>query len=262
VNGLRAAISTEFLKSRRSRVPWGVGAGFTAAPLVMGLFMVILKDPEGARALGLLGAKAQLTAGTADWPTFLNLLGQATTVGGAVLFAFLAAWVVGREFTDRTLRGLLANPTPRQTIVAAKAIVIASWGIAVSAWVLALGLAIGALVGLPGWSSADAAGTIASIALAMVLTIGLQAWAMFFAGVGRGYIAPLAWAVGMVATSQVLSVLGWGSWFPWSVPAILAGAGGTQVEPVSAAAVVAVVVVVIGGLAATIVWWERADHTI
>ncbi len=262
MNGLRAAISTEFLKSRRSRVPWGVGAGFTAAPLVMGLFMVILKDPEGARALGLLGAKAQLTAGTADWPTFLNLLGQATTVGGAVLFAFLAAWVVGREFTDRTLRGLLANPTPRQTIVAAKAIVIASWGIAVSAWVLALGLAIGALVGLPGWSSADAAGTIASIALAMVLTIGLQAWAMFFAGVGRGYIAPLAWAVGMVATSQVLSVLGWGSWFPWSVPAILAGAGGTQVEPVSAAAVVAVVVVVIGGLAATIVWWERADHTI
>ena len=262
MNGLRAAISTEFLKSRRSRVPWGVGAGFTAAPLVMGLFMVILKDPEGARALGLLGAKAQLTAGTADWPTFLNLLGQATTVGGAVLFAFLAAWVVGREFTDRTLRGLLANPTPRQTIVAAKATVIASWGIAVSAWVLALGLAIGAVVGLPGWSSADAAGTIASIALAMVLTIGLQAWAMFFAGVGRGYIAPLAWAVGMVATSQVLSVLGWGSWFPWSVPAILAGAGGTQVEPVSAAAVVAVVVVVIGGLAATIVWWERADHTI
>jgi len=262
VNGLRAAIATEFLKSRRSRVPWGVAVGFTAAPLVMGLFMVILKDPEGARALGLLGAKAQLTAGTADWPTFLNLMGQATTVGGAILFAFLAAWVVGREFADRTVRGLLANPTPRRTIVVAKATVVASWGIAVSAWVLALGLAIGAVVGLPGWSSADAAGTIASIALAMVLTIGLQAWAMFFAGVGRGYIAPLAWAVGMVATSQVLSVLGWGSWFPWSVPAILAGAGGTQVEPVSAAAVVAVVVVVIGGLAATIVWWERADHTI
>ncbi len=262
MNGLRAAIATEFLKSRRSRVPWGVAVGFTAAPLVMGLFMVILKDPEGARALGLLGAKAQLTAGTADWPTFLNLMGQATTVGGAILFAFLAAWVVGREFADRTVRGLLANPTPRRTIVVAKATVVASWGIAVSAWVLALGLAIGAVVGLPGWSSADAAGTIASIALAMVLTIGLQAWAMFFAGVGRGYIAPLAWAVGMVATSQVLSVLGWGSWFPWSVPAILAGAGGTQVEPVSAAAVVAVVVVVIGGLAATIVWWERADHTI
>ena len=67
---LRAALATEFLKARRSRVPWGVAAGFSIAPLIMGLFMVILKDPEGARALGLIGAKAQLTAGTADWPTF------------------------------------------------------------------------------------------------------------------------------------------------------------------------------------------------
>jgi ABC-2 type transport system permease protein len=262
VNGLRAAIATEFLKSRRSRVPWGVTAGFTAAPLVMGLFMVILKDPEGARALGLLGAKAQLTAGTADWPTFLNLIGQAATVGGAILFAFLAAWVVGREFADRTLRGLLANPTPRRTIVVAKAIVIACWGLAISAWVLVLGLAIGALVGLPGWSAADAVATVVSIVVAMVLTIGLQAWAMFFAGVGRGYIAPLAWAVAMVATSQVLAVLGWGSWFPWSVPAILAGAGGAQVEPVSAIAVTLVAVVAAAGLTASIMWWEHADQTV
>ena len=140
------------LKARHSRVPWGVAIGFSIAPLVMGLFMVILKDPERARSLGLLGAKAQLTAGTADWPTFLNMLGQAVAVGGAILFAFLTAWVFGREFADRTVRGLLANPTPRRTIVLAKACVVAIWGLAISAWVLALGLAIGALVGLPGWS--------------------------------------------------------------------------------------------------------------
>ena len=77
-------------------------AGFSLAPLVIGLFMVILKDPESARSLGLLGAKAQLTAGTADWPTFLSMLGQAVAVGGAILFAFLTAWVFGREFADRT----------------------------------------------------------------------------------------------------------------------------------------------------------------
>jgi ABC-2 type transport system permease protein len=260
VNGLRAAIATEFLKSRRSRVPWGVAVGFTAAPLVMGLFMVILKDPEGARSLGLLGAKAQLTAGTADWPTFLNLMGQAATVGGSILFAFLAAWVVGREFADRTLRSLLANPTPRRTIVVAKAIVIGSWGLAISAWVLVLGLAIGAVIGLPDWSANDAVTMVASVGVAMFLTIGLQAWAMFFAGVGRGYIAPLAWAVAMVATSQVLAVLGWGSWFPWSVPAILAGAGGAQVEPVTVGAVVLVIVVAAVGLVATARWWDQADQ--
>lgn len=257
---LRAAIATEFLKSRRSRVPWGVAAGFSLAPLVMGLFMVILKDPEGARALGLLGAKAQLTAGTADWPTFLLLLGQAMTVGGAILFAFLSAWVFGREFADRTVRGLLASPTSRRTIVVSKATVVAIWEIAISAWVLILGLTIGAIIGLPDWSPSDAAATVAAIALAAVLTIGLQTGAAFFASVGRGYIAPLAWTVAMIAASQVLAVLGWGSWFPWSVPAILAGAGGTQVEPVTVGAVALVVVVAVIGLATTVTWWERADQ--
>jgi len=261
VSALRAAAATEFLKARRSRVPWGVAAGFSLAPLVMGLFMIILKDPEGARALGLLGAKAQLTAGTADWPTFFNLLGQAIIVGGAILFAFLTAWVFGREFADRTVRGLLANATPRRTIVMAKAMVIAIWGLAISAWVLALGLAIGALVDLPGWSSSVAIGTVAAIAVAAILTIGLQTWAAFFAGVGRGYIAPLAWTIAMIVLAQILTVLGWGSWFPWSVPAILAGAGGAQVEPVTAGAVVVVALVAFAGLAATVAWWERADQT-
>ncbi len=261
MSALRAAVATEFLKARRSRVPWGVAAGFSLAPLVMGLFMVILKDPERARALGLLGAKAQLTAGTADWPTFFNLLGQAMAVGGAILFAFLTAWVFGREFADRTVRGLLANPTPRRTIVVAKSIVIGLWGLAVSAWVLVLGLAIGELVGLPGWSSSDAIATVAAIALAAILTIGLQTGAAFFAGVGRGYIAPLAWTVAMIVLAQILTVLGWGSWFPWSVPAILAGAGGTQVEPVTVGGVAIVGLVVATGLLATIAWWERADQT-
>jgi ABC-2 type transport system permease protein len=261
MNALRAAIGTEFLKSRRSRVPWGVAAGFSLAPLISGLFMVILKDPEGARALGLLGTKAQLTAGTADWPTFLNLLGQSLAVGGMMLFAFLTAWVFGREFADRTVRGLLANPTPRRTIVIAKSIVVATWALAISGWVLGLGLGVGALVGLPGWVSAEAATTVAAIALAAILTIGLQTTAAFFAGVGRGYIAPLAWTVAVFALSQILAVLGWGAWFPWSVPAILAGAGGAGAEAVTLGGVAVVVVAIAAGLAATITWWERADQT-
>jgi ABC-2 type transport system permease protein len=261
VSALQAAVAAEFLKSRRSRVPWGVAAGFSVAPLVMGLFMVILKDPEAARALGLLGAKAQLTAGTADWPTYFELLGQAVAVGGGILFAFLTAWVFGREFADRTVRGLLASPTPRRTIVVAKTIVIGAWGLAITAWVLILGLAVGAIVGMPGWSAADGIGSVAGIAVASILTIGLQTGAAFFAGVGRGYIAPLAWTVATVAVSQILAVLGWGAWFPWSVPAILAGAGGVQVEPVTPAAVVIVVFVAFAGLLVTIAWWERADHT-
>ncbi len=261
MSGFLAAVRTESLKARRSRVPWGVAVGFTFAPLVMGLFMVILKDPERARTLGLLGAKAQLTAGTADWPTYLNLLGQAVAIGGAVLFAFLTAWVFGREFADKTVRGLLANPTSRSTIVLAKAAVVATWSLIITAWVLALGLAIGGLLDLPGWSSTEAPGTVMGITLAGVLTVALLGWAAFFASVGRGYIAPLAWTVAMVAVSQILTVLGWGAWFPWAIPALLSGAGGTAVEPVTAAGVFVLILVAAGGLLTTIAWWGRADQT-
>lgn len=257
----RAALTTEFLKARHSRVPWVVAIGLSFAPLIGGLFMIILKDPDAARSLGLLGTKAQLTAGTADWPTFLNLIGQAVAVGGAILFAFLTAWVFGREFVDRTVRGLLASPTSRRTIVVAKYVVIATWGLAVAAWVMALGLGVGALIGLPGWSAADAVQTVGGIGLGAALTIALQTATAFFAGVGRGYLAPLAWAILTIVASQVLAVLGWGAWFPWSVPALLAGAGGSAVEPVTVGGVIVVLLAVLAGMVATIIWWERADQT-
>ncbi|HEX5579668.1 MAG TPA: ABC transporter permease [Candidatus Limnocylindria bacterium] len=261
MTGIAAAVATELMKARRSRVPWGVAAGFTLAPFVIGLFMVILKNPEAARSLGLLGAKAALTAGTADWPTFLSMLGQVVTIGGAVLFAFLTAWVFGREFADRTVRGLLAVPTRRRTIVAGKAIVVVACAVVITVWVIVIGLAIGAVLTLPGWSAANATSALAGMAVGALLTIALQSATAFVAGVGRGYIAPLAWAVATVAVSQIMAVLGWGNWFPWSVPAILAGAGGAAVEPVSPPAVAVVLVVALGGLLATMTWWERADHT-
>jgi hypothetical protein len=66
---------------------------------------------------------------------------------------------------------------------------------------------IGALIGLPGWSTSDSGATVAAIAVAAGLTISLQTWAAFFAGIGRGYIAPLAWTVTVIVVSQVLTVL-------------------------------------------------------
>ncbi len=261
MNGLRAAIETELLKSRRSRVPWAVAIGFTIAPLVSGLFMIILKDPDRARQLGLLGQKAQLAGGTADWPSFLDMLSQAIAVGSGILFAFLTAWVFGREFADRTIRGQLASPTARAAIVAAKMLVVAAWSVAIAAWVLLLGLAVGAAVDLPGWSAEATIGMLAGAGTAAVLTIGLQTMTALFASVGRGYMPALGWAVATVAAAQILAVLGWGAVFPWSVPALVAGAGGGQAGTVGIAGLVGVAIVVIGGFAATVMWWSRADQT-
>jgi ABC-2 type transport system permease protein len=261
MNVLATAIGVELDKSRRSRVPWAIGIGFSLVPFVGGMFMLILKDPETARKLGLLGTKAALVGGTADWPTYLGLVSQAMAVGGGILFAFLATWVFGREFADRTVRGLLAIPTPRWAIVVAKTIVVAAWGLAISAWVTVLGFAIGAVVSIPGWSPALAWSSLGSLAAIAAMTVGLQTTTALVASAGRGYIPPLGWAVLTIAAAQILAVLGHGAVFPWAVPAIVSGAAGPDGEVATAVSYVIVAVTVLVGLAATIAWWERADQT-
>lgn len=260
MSGIRAALSTEWLKARRSRVPWLVVAGFSMAPVVVGLFMVILKDPETARKAGLLGSKAQLAGGSADWPTMLAMLAQAVAVGGAILFAFLTSWVYGREFADRTLRGLLASPTSRGAIVVAKATVVAIWGVAITTWVVLLGFGVGTVIGLPGWSDTLAGETIRNIVAAGLLTIALQPVTGLFASIGRGYLPGLAWAVFTVAVAQVLAVLGLGASFPWAVPALVSGAAGPDTG-VSPASILLVLLTGAAGIALAIAWWRRADHT-
>ncbi len=146
------ALRCEMLKARRSKVPLLTGAGFSLAPLMAGLFIFILKDPARARTLGLIGAKAQITTGVADWPTFLGVIAQATAVGGYVLFALVTSWVFGREFADRTLKLVLAIPTPRHAILAAKFLVLALWSALLCAWVFAVGIVVGLLIGLPAGS--------------------------------------------------------------------------------------------------------------
>jgi len=46
---------------------------------------------------------------------------------GLIGFAFVTGWVFGREYSDRTVKDLLALPTPRLSIVLSKFIVVAIW---------------------------------------------------------------------------------------------------------------------------------------
>jgi ABC-2 type transport system permease protein len=124
-----------------------------------------------------------------------------------------------------------------------------------------MGFGVGALVGLPGWSADLATEAAARIAAAAVLTIVLQPVTGLLASVGRGYIAGLAWAVLAIAVAQVLAVLGLGELFPWAVPALISGAAGPDGPGVGTASLLLVGVTGLAGLAGTIAWWRRADHT-
>ena len=260
MNTFLGALWSESLKARRSRLAWGISAAFFILPLVVGLFMVILKDPERARAIGLISMKAQLTGGVADWPTFYNMLLQGTAIGGLMLFSFVTAWVFGREFSDHTIKELLAVPTPRWHIVAAKFVWAGVWIAVLTLLSSAVALAIGAGVSIPGWSSELARASIESLLLIALLLLLLMPLVAFFASAGRGYLPALGWALLTVILAQIVSVLGWGDWFPWAVPVLASGMVGPRAELLGLHSYLAALLVFVAGTAATFIWWRSADQ--
>ncbi len=234
--------------------------GFLLVPFIGGFFMIVLKDPDLARSLGLISTKAQIMAGTADWPTFLGLLAQAAAVGGLILFGFIGSWVFGREYSDRTVKDLLALPTPRFSLVLAKFTVVVAWSALLTGVIYLIGLGVGAAVGLPA-TSADVfwQGT-RTVIITTGLTILLVTPVAFFASAGRGYLPPMGFAILTVILAQIVAAAGWGEYFPWSVPALNAGMAGPAYAQLGVFSYLIVVLTSLLGTIATFGWWTFADQ--
>jgi ABC-2 type transport system permease protein len=261
MNGLLASLWAETLKARRSKVPLLASLGFTLAPLMDGLFMFIMKDPERAREMGLLSVKAQLAMSTADWTTFFSVLTQAIAVGGVIVFSIVTAWTFGREFSDHTAKDLMALPTPREKIIAAKLIVVTAWVFMTTLWIYLIGLLVGNLLDIPGWTTQLAWRSLYDVLLTAAMTLLLMAPVAFIASMGRGYLPPLGWAVLTIFFSQIVAATGWGDWFPWSVPALFSGVVGPRAEQLGPHSYVLVILTGMIGLAMTFWWWLNADQT-
>lgn len=260
MNNIWHAISVELLKARRSKMPWLTAVAFSLAPLMGGLFMMVAQDPDLARRLGIISVKAQMFDISADWPTYLGFLGQGVSVGGIIIFGFVSSWVFGREYSDRTMKDLLALPTPRFVIALAKFAVVGLWSAALTLLIYLVGLGVGTAVGLPPvtavlfWQSAR------TLMITAGLTIPLTTPIAFFATAGRGYLPPLAAAMLAIALAQIVAAMGWGEYFPWSVPAMYAGMAGPEFTAMGAGSYAIVFVTSLLGLIGTLLWWEWADQ--
>ena len=259
MNSLAAAFWAEILKAYRARISLLTSAGFLLLPLAGGLFMLILKNPEQARSMGLISAKAQLTAGTADWPSFWMMQVQGMAIAGAILFALITSWVFGREFSDHTAKEILALPTPRWAIVCAKFGTIALWTLALTILVLIVGLGVGFAVAIPGWSADLTRTSAGTLLLTAILNLLLVPFVALFASSGRGYLPPMGWTILISVFANIVGVLGWGDWFPWTVPVLASGMVKTQ--SVELHSYIVLLLASIAGFAATVYWWERADQT-
>ena len=124
----------------------------------------------------------------------------------------------------------------------------------------AVALAIGAGVSIPGWSSELARASIESLLLIALLLLLLMPLVAFFASAGRGYLPALGWALLTVILAQIVSVLGWGDWFPWAVPVLASGMVGPRAELLGLHSYLAALLVFVAGTAATFIWWRSADQ--
>jgi len=260
MTGFIPALWAEALKARRSKVLPLTVIAIMILPIVDGLFMFILKDPERAKSMGLINTKAQLTAGVADWPTFFQVMLMGMTIAGAIFFAFIAAWVFGREHSDHTAKELLALPTHREAIVTAKLVLITIWSLSLTMLIFVLGMLIGPLLDIPGGSTALVWESFGSLLAIAALTLLMMPFVALFASAGRGYLLPLGWAVLTIAAAQIAGVLGWAEWFPWAVPGLLISMDDNPVGPLPAHSLIVVLVAFLVGLVATFIWWRTADQ--
>lgn len=155
------------------------------------------------------------------------------------VYGFLGLNGVSKTTTIRALLGMIrpstggirlfgtpispGGPTSRTAIVSAKFVVVVIWATGLTALVFMLGLLVGTIVGLPGWSAVVLWRAVGDLIITAALTIALMPPVALLASVGRGYLPPLGWATLTLFLAQILAALGWGAWFPWSVPALFSG---------------------------------------
>jgi ABC-2 type transport system permease protein len=256
-----ATLWAESLKIRKSKILWLTIIFFSFIPFMMGLLMFVQKYPEISSKLGMIGTKASmLRFGKADWSTYFGLLTQSITGIGLMGFGFVASWVFGREYSDRTVKDILALPVSRSFIVLSKFIIVVIWCVLLVFIFFAFGLIIGGVIQISGWSGEIAFQSAYRYAVTSLLTILLCTPIAFFASYSRGYLLPIGFAFLTLIIAQFSGLVSLGPYFPWAIPGVYSVGGGTEGMQLGVASFIILFFTSILGLIGTFAWWRFADQ--
>jgi ABC-type transport system involved in multi-copper enzyme maturation permease subunit len=260
MKGILSALWVESLKVRRSRIFPITILAFAFMSIFMGLLIFIAKNPELVSKLGLIGTKAAFFGKETDWPAYLNLLMQVVSMIGLIGFGFVTSWIFGREYSDRTIKDILALPVSRYVIVFSKFIVTAIWCLLLSLVIFAVGLVTGWMIHIPGWSGELACQSFYTLIVTSILTILLCPTVAFFASYGRGYLPPIGFVIVTLITGQFINALGLAQYFPWTIPALYSGAAGADSSHLEIISYIILCFTGLAGLIGILAWWRFADQ--
>jgi ABC-2 type transport system permease protein len=257
MNNLSDMIWIEMRKAIRSRMPLWTALGSLVMPLGIAFLIFVSKNPEISRQLGLISVKADLVAYSAtDWSAYLGFCGMLIAAGEFFLIVLSVSWVFGREFADHTVKDILAVPVQRSSILLAKFFVTGIWSALLTAIIFSVALIMGAVIKLPGGSLSVILNGSVKLLITACLMTAVAVPLAFFASLGRGYLLPLGLAVLIVMLTNLVTLAGWGEYFPWAVPELYAQ--GKSLLPSISYWIVFLTCLM--GMIATYLWWKFADQ--
>lgn len=214
---------------------------------LMALGFVLAAGMEGTGAIAL---KAQALVRGEGWVAYMDLLGQVMAITLFIGPGVVAAWVFGREFSDRTFPSLFALPVGRDSIAVAKFVVFLAWGMVLVVAVTTAAVVLGFLTQVGPVEDVDLVAGVARLLVAGALTVLLASTIAVPASVGRGYLPAIGVIVLITMVAQVAVVFGSGGWFPFAAPGLFAVSGVDESIHVGALELLLVPVT-----AALLGWW-------
>jgi ABC-2 type transport system permease protein len=261
MKSLMAALVTEYMKLHRSKIFWITILIFLFIPFMMGLLFFVQKYPEISGKLGMIGTKASmLRLGKANWPNYLGLLTQGIAAIGLMGFGFVTSWIFGLEYSDRTIKDILALPVSRSFIVISKFIIITIWCGLLTFVFFVFGLIVGQLIDIPGWSYEFVLQSASKFTIVSLLTILLCTPVAFFASYGRGYLLPMGFVILTLIIANFTGLVGLGPYFPWAIPGIYSAPSDTEGMQLVFSSYIILVFTSVLGFVGTITWWRFADQ--
>jgi len=261
------SLTAEFAKLKRSKMIWWTVAAIVLYSAMSFAIAPFLGEDDAAamvEAGGVWKQAAEVGMYDDTWRAGL-LQGPWGLASGLalLLFAFIAAYVFGREFKERTAVQAFTTPIPRGYLVLAKTVVLAAWVFAWSA--LYFVVHIFDLAVLNGgfatfeWSALfETLGDVLLVTLMLYMTLPLFGWLAVW---GKGYLRPMLAVIVIMGVGNGLATTDVSPYWPWNMPLHAVGTSWMPIPPSEFAPIswIGLVVLFAAGLAGTIWYVGHAD---
>ena len=130
--------------------------------------------------------------------------------------------------------------------------------------VFMLMLGVGTVLQLPGWRAAT---IFAGLRLLLGTGLLIALTCAFFtlvASIARGYLASVGCIFAALVLGQIITQLGYGEYFPWTVPLLFSGAAealtGKTHASLSFVSYASVGIICVLSIVGTCLWWRQSDQ--